>query len=259
VLFPMLVQRERGVDADLVPLDRLVEAIDGGTDLVAVSAVQSADGRVADLAAIAAAAAHHGARTFVDGTQACGWLPLDAARFDHVACAGYKWLLGPRGCAFFAVRPDAAERLSPHLAGWYAGEDTASTYYGGPLRLASDARRFDISPAWLNWVGQAPALALLERVGIPALHAHDVALANSFRAGVGLEPGDSAIAAVALDEGAEGRLRDAGVMAAGRGGAMRFSFHLYTTEADVDRALEAIGAGSARPGRSRRVRPTSGL
>jgi selenocysteine lyase/cysteine desulfurase len=258
VLFPMLVQQSRDVDVELVPWGRVAEAVDARTELVAVSAVQSADGRVADLGALAAAAAHHGARTFLDATQASGWLPLDAARFDFVACSGYKWLLGPRGCTFFAVRPDAAERLSPYLAGWYAGEDPAATYYGGPLRLATDARRFDLSPAWMCWVGQAPALALLERVGIEAIHRHDLALANRFRAGVGLLPGDSAIVSVTLDDGAEERLLAAGVMAAGRGGAMRFSFHLYTTESDVDRALEAIGVGR-RVGAGRQATPTSGL
>ena len=35
-------------DVTLVPLDRLAEAIDAGTDLVAVSAVQSSTGEVAD-------------------------------------------------------------------------------------------------------------------------------------------------------------------------------------------------------------------
>ena len=32
----------------------------------------------------------------------------------------------------------------------------------------------------------------------------------------------------------------AGVMAAGRGGALRLSCHLYTTEPDVDRAVEVL-------------------
>jgi selenocysteine lyase/cysteine desulfurase len=240
LLFPFLAQAERGVTIDLVPLDDLAGAVDGGTAMVAFSAVQSADGRIADLDAIASAAAAHGAGTYVDATQACGWLPLDASRFDFVAAAGYKWLLGPRGTAFMAIRPEAGERLVPQLAGWYAGEVPMSTLYGGPLRLARSARRFDVSPAWLNWVGQAPALALLEEIGIEAIHAHDVGLANRFRAGLGLEPGDSAIVSVALDEAAGERLRAAGVMAAGRGGGLRFSFHLSTTPEDVDRALEVL-------------------
>ncbi len=36
------------------------------------------------------------------------------------------------------------------------------------------------------------------------------------------------------------RLDAAGVKFAGRGGLTRFSFHLSTSEADVDRALEAL-------------------
>jgi hypothetical protein len=55
--------------------------------------------------------------------------------------------------------------------------------------LAGDARRFDVSPAWMAWVGGAPALELLEAVGTEAIHAHDVGLANRFREGIGLEPG----------------------------------------------------------------------
>jgi selenocysteine lyase/cysteine desulfurase len=243
VLFPFLAQERRGVSVELVPLDRIVEALDARHDLVAVSAVQSADGRVVDVDALSAAATHHGARTFVDTTQAIGWLPLDCSRFDYTACAAYKWLMSPRGTAFFTVRPELREELVPHAAGWYAGDDVPASYYGAPLRLARDARRFDLSPAWLNWVGTAPALALLEQVGLEAIHGHDTALAARLRAGLGLEPYDSAIVsfAGAAPDAAE-RLRAAGVMAAGRGGALRLSCHLYTTERDVDRALEVLNS-----------------
>ena len=62
------------------PLERLAEAVRPGTALVAVSAVQSADGRIADLAAIREAARAHGARTLVDVSQGAGWYPVDAGR-----------------------------------------------------------------------------------------------------------------------------------------------------------------------------------
>jgi selenocysteine lyase/cysteine desulfurase len=241
VLFPFLAQEARGVRVELVALDSLPEAIDARHDLVAVSAVQSADGRVADLDALARAAAHHGARTFVDTTQSMGWLPLDCGRFDYTAVGAYKWLTCPRGTAFLTVRPERRDELVPHAAGWYAGEDAGGAFYGAPLRLAADARRFDISPAWLCWVGAAPALALLEEVGVEAIHAHDLRMADRLRAGLGLPPGDSAIVSVGgLRDDAADRLAAAGVMAAGRGGALRLACHLYTTEADVDRALEVL-------------------
>mgnify|MGYP006172065081 CR=1 FL=1 len=37
--------------------------------------------------------------------------------------------------------------------------------YGGVLRLAADARRLDVSPAWFNWVAAAPTLELVEESG----------------------------------------------------------------------------------------------
>jgi len=199
-----------------------------------VSAVQSRDGRLADLDAIAAC----GARTFVDATQACGWMPFDAGRFDYVVCGGYKWLLGPRGTAFFYARD--REALVPAAAGWYAAEEPMANLYGPPLRLAGDARALDVSPAWHCWVGHAPGLALVERVGVEAIHAHDVALARRFARGLALPEGDSAIVSLDLPEAAADRLAAARVRAAGRGGLVRFSFHLYNTEADVDRALEVL-------------------
>ena len=241
VLFPFLAQESRGVSVELVPLDRLAEAIAPHHDLVAVSVVQSADGRVADVDAVLAAAAAHDVRTFADTTQATGWLPIDHRRFDYTACAGYKWLISPRGTAYFTLRPEHRDGLIAHGAGWYAGEVVDASYYGAPLRLAEDARRFDLSPAWHCWVGAAPAAELLAGVGAAAVGAHDVAMANRLREGLGLEPGDSAIVSLGGQPAdAAERLAAARVMAAGRGGFLRLSFHLYTTEEDVDRALAVL-------------------
>jgi selenocysteine lyase/cysteine desulfurase len=235
VLFPLLARGDLRVD--LVPLDELANTITEGVDLVAVSAVQSADGRVANLDAISRAAAAADALTLIDSTQACGWLPFEAGRFDYTVCATYKWLLAPRGCAFMTVRPEAAERLTPHLAGWFNADPPAASY-GGPLRIAATARRFDLSPAWFSWVAQAPALEVLLGVGVDVVREHDVGLANRFRAGLGLDPSDSAIVSVAPANGARGSLDAAGVMYADHGDVLRFSFHLYTTPEHVDRALE---------------------
>jgi selenocysteine lyase/cysteine desulfurase len=241
-LFPFLVQEARAtgrVVVETVAPARLAEAIDARTDVVAFSAVQMSTGEVADLDAIVAAAAHHGALTLLDATQACGWLPLDATRFGAVVCSAYKWLMSPRGTTFMATGDDWLERIVPHSAGWYAGADVHQSYFGPPLRLASDARRLDTSPAWFSWVGTQPALELLNRIGIDAVHAHDVALANRFRAGLGLEPSNSAIASIDLPGAAE-RLERAGIMAAERGGRLRASWHVYNTEADVDATLDAL-------------------
>jgi selenocysteine lyase/cysteine desulfurase len=241
VLFPFMAQAGRGVEVRTVALGDLTEAVDSNTDVVALSAVQMATGELADLDAVRAAARHHGARIVVDATQACGWLPLEASRYDAVACAGYKWLMGPRGTAFLSLAEDWLPEIVPIAAGWYAGEDVHASYFGPPLRLASNARRLDVSPAWFSWAGAEPALDLIERLGVAAIHAHDLGLANAFRAGLGQAAGDSAIVMVDADTDAD-RLAAAGVMAAVRGGRVRTSWHVYNTPADVDRALAVLGA-----------------
>jgi selenocysteine lyase/cysteine desulfurase len=238
-LFPWLVQAHRGVEVRTAPLQRLADEVDAATTLVAVSAVQSSNGDVADLAAIADAAAASGALVLVDATQACGWLPLDSGRFDFVVVHTYKWLMSPRGAALMAVRPGRLDTLTPVHAGWWAGEEPHKDYYGPPLRLAHSARRLDSSPAWFSWVGAAPTLELVGRIGVERIREHDVGLANRFRAGMGLEPSDSAIVSVDV-EGAAEKLERAGIRAAVRAGGLRVSFHLYNTPADVDAALDAL-------------------
>jgi selenocysteine lyase/cysteine desulfurase len=240
VLFPLLAQEYRGVRVRLVELEQLAEAIDGSTDWVAFSAVQSLDGRVAPLDQIAVAAAHHGARTLVDTTQACGWLPLDASRFDVTACGGYKWLLNPRGTAYMTIREQLWEQIPTNAAGWYGAEQPTAALYGPPLRLAPDAGRYDISPAWLCWVGAVGALELIEAIGVEQIGAHDVALANRLRAELGLERSDSPIVSLPAPDGALERLHAAGVRASGRGGRVRLAFHLYNDERDLERALAVL-------------------
>lgn len=240
VLFPFLARASHGVRVREAPLEAIADAVRASTDLVAVSAVQSADGRVADLDAIASACEAVGARTLVDTTQAAGWLPIDASRFSYTTGGGYKWLLAPRGTAFLTVQPDLVDELRPVAASWYAGEDRWSSIYGSPLRLAEGARRFDVSPAWHAWVGQAPSLGLLTQVGVATLHEHATGLAERFCDGVGLPHAGSAIVTASADDEVPELLARHGIAAATRAGRLRLSFHVSTTEVDVDRAVAVL-------------------
>ena len=242
VVFPFLAQADRGVTVRHAALEELASAIRPTTHTVAFALVQSLDGRVADVDAIIAAAAAAGTRTVCDVTQAAGWLPVGADRFDVTVCSAYKWLSAPRGTAFMTVRPELLADLRPSNAGWYAGEEIWSSVYGPGMVLARDARRLDVSPAWLCWVGAVPVLEAFADADAEQVRRHDVGLADSFRAGLGLEPGGSAI--VALPDDAAGTRRAllaaAGTRAAGRGGGVRLAFHVWNDAADVAQAVAAL-------------------
>jgi selenocysteine lyase/cysteine desulfurase len=241
-VFPWAVHAGRGVEVLTAPAVGLAAAVAAHEplDAVAFSLVQSSTGTVADLDAVLDAAEAVGALTVVDASQAAGWLDVDATRADAVVAAAYKWLMSPRGSAFLTLRPSLAERVVPLAAGWYAAEDVHGSYYGLPMRLARDARRFDISPAWFSWVGTTPALEAVLALGVDTIGARDVALANRFRRLVGLPDSDSAIVSVEADPGAAARLAAAGLRVAGRAGRLRLAFHVYSTDDEADRAADAV-------------------
>jgi selenocysteine lyase/cysteine desulfurase len=238
VIFPFLARDD--LEVTLVPLEDLEAAIQPDTDLVAFSLVQSADGRVANGDAIAEAARQKGAMTLVDATQAAGWLPFAADSYDVIVTGAYKWLMSPRGTAFMTVRPESINRMALLYPGWYAGESPWDAIYGAPLRLANSARRFDLSPGWLAWVGTAAALRLIDEVGVEAIHEHNVTLANEFRGRLSLAASDSAIVSIALPPTTDSsRLQK--LSTATRAGRLRVGFHLYNGLEDVDLLVQALG------------------
>ncbi|MEU5533383.1 aminotransferase class V-fold PLP-dependent enzyme [Streptomyces sp. NPDC020362] len=228
-----------------VPLERLAESVRPGTALVAVSAAQSADGRIADLPALREAARTHGARTYVDYSQAAGWLPMQAEANDFTVSTTFKWLLGPHGAAFLVV-PEDHGGVCPLLAGWVAAEEPWSSCYGPVTELAHSARRFDVSPALFTYTGVRHSLALIEELGVAAVQAHDLALADRFREGLaalGHEPLPAPASPIVSVPGLGDRqpeLSHAGIEVSNRAGNLRAAFHLYNTPADVDRLLTVL-------------------
>ncbi|MBO9577707.1 MAG: aminotransferase class V-fold PLP-dependent enzyme [Microbacteriaceae bacterium] len=247
VVYPFLQHAHRGVTVRHVPLEGLAESIRPGTALVAFSLIQSADGRVADLEAIAAAAAGVGARTLCDATQAVGLHPVDAARWDYTVCHSYKWLCAPRGASFLVAAPDAADRLVALHACWYGGEEIWASTYGPSMRLADTTRRLDTSPAWLSWVGAAEAIEHFAERGAGDTWARSVALADALLSRAGLPPRGQAFFALDDPSGAlAGALREAGIRFAQRAGRVRLGFHVWNTDEDLELAAAAFAAAGLR-------------
>lgn len=81
-------QAGRGIRIREVPLERIAACVTPATTLVAVSAVQSADGRVADLDALYAATRATGARVLLDTTRLSGGCPSTRAASPTPPAAG---------------------------------------------------------------------------------------------------------------------------------------------------------------------------
>ncbi|MEU5693966.1 aminotransferase class V-fold PLP-dependent enzyme [Actinosynnema sp. NPDC020468] len=218
----------RGLRITEVPLESIA-AEAPRHDLVAVSVVQSADGRVVDLDGLRAA----GVPVLLDATQAVGWMPLSLDWADWVVAACYKWLLAPRGAAWLAGRASALDGTRAVTANWYGGEDPWATVYGLPLRSAADARRLDLSPVWLSQYGAAVTLPWLASLDLGAVRDHCVGLADVVRERVGIPLGGSPIVALPVAS-------LPGVRASVRAGRVRIGFHLYNTLEDVQLVLKAL-------------------
>ena len=94
---------------------RILEAIDNNTRVVAVPNIHWADGTLYDLEAISAKAKSVGAYFILDASQSVGALPLDVGAIgaDAIVCVGYKWLLGSHGlgCAYYGPKFDHGKPL----------------------------------------------------------------------------------------------------------------------------------------------------
>ena len=239
IVFPFL--QLPGIRVRSVPLAEFAESITGDTWLAVFSHVQSATGRVADVAAIVAAAAKHGAYTYCDTTQSAGVHPVDASLFDATVCHSYKWLCSPRGVAFLTLSERFERELTPIQAGWYAGDAVWQSCYGPNMALASDARRFDVSPAWPAWVGAEPAIRMFSELDIAEVWARASGLGDQLCDALGIEQQHQAIVTWADPDGHDlQRIVAAGIKASGRAGRLRAAFHLWNDESDVEAVVAAL-------------------
>ena len=238
--FPFAAQAGRGVTVTELSADELVSAA-SDFDVVTASLVQSANGAVLDTHALQKTVASADTLTVIDITQAIGWKHVDVAWADVTVAAVYKWLMAPRGTAWMSLSDRMISIMTPHAANWYAGEDPWQTIYGLPLRLTGSARRFDASPTWFSALGAGLTMPWLASLDRAAVEAHALGLANRVRAELQLPQQDSAIVSIPIANASDSLAR-AGIRAAVRAGAVRVGFHLYNTDDDVDRLLDAMGA-----------------
>jgi kynureninase len=129
-------------DDDLaVSTDRVVEAIDDTTAVVAFSHVLFRTSYIMDAAAIIRRAHEVGATVILDMYQSAGIIPVDvgALRADFAVGGCLKWLCGGPGNAFLYTRPDLLNQMKPSFTGWLARQHPFDFEPGSDLDLLASA------------------------------------------------------------------------------------------------------------------------
>ncbi len=238
---------------------RLAAEIGARTRVVAFAHVSYLHGGRIDPSPVVEAARRVGAVTVVDGSQAAGALPFDfgAAGVDVYAASAYKFLLGPYGSGVGLFSPQVVDRVAVGDVSWWAVKGAEDfNHLPDAVEMKPGAQRWDAhEPAsFNNLMPLAESLRLLLEATPALVQAHARALGDRIlaRLPAGLAPaspedpsqrshilclrGVSPAATAAAFE----RLRAARVAVALRGDRLRISPHLYSTEGDVDRLLEAL-------------------
>ncbi|MDH3638841.1 MAG: aminotransferase class V-fold PLP-dependent enzyme [Gammaproteobacteria bacterium] len=240
-----------------MPEQALTDAIDARTRLVAVSAVQFASGLRLDLDEVGRFCRSRNVAFCVDAIQALGGIQQDvqAANIDFLMADGHKWMLSPEGLAVFYCHADWRERLRLHQFGWHM-RDNAGDFDAREWQPARTACRFECgSPNMLGIHALSKSLELLLEIGIRAVEDRILERARYLFQLIHERPDLACIT-----DQTEGRyagivqfrshalpaevlhaqLRDKGVIAAVRGGALRYSPHCYTPLNALSRAVQAI-------------------
>ena len=129
-----------------VNIEKLLEAIDDRTLLVATCHAYFVSGAMLDVKTLTKHAHSKGAKVLIDGYQVVGRVPVNVIDdgVDFYVGGSHKWLCGGAGAGFLYVKKELIPELKPTITGWFGLADPFSyeidTQTGG--KLADNVRKF---------------------------------------------------------------------------------------------------------------------
>jgi len=189
--FPSMVYLFRGQEANgfelrVVPpehdltirTERLLDAIDDTTAIVAFSHVLFRTSYIMDAAAIVARAHAAGAAVILDTYQSAGIVPLDVGELgvDFAVGGCLKWLCGGPGNAFLYTRPDLRKTTRPAFTGWVSRPNPFA-FDIDESSLRDDAMHMmNGTPAIPAYYAALAGLEIISEVGVDRIRAKSKAL-----------------------------------------------------------------------------------
>jgi selenocysteine lyase/cysteine desulfurase len=254
--------RQVRVEQGRLEIQRLIDACNERTRLIAVSWVGYASGWRIEVAELCRAAHERNVLVMLDAIQGLGVFPLDVAEtgVDFLAADGHKWLLGPEGAGIFYLRREHLPLLKSVQSGWNSvvGRHDFNHIEWKPRE---EAARFEGGTQnMVGCIGLGASLQLLSSYGVTAQDSPvaEVILklaaeAQSMLAARGAElispcvsGHDSGILTFRVPGRDPHELRKAclaaGVALSVRGGGIRISLHGYNNQDDLERLCAVVFA-----------------
>lgn len=247
----VVVPSDDGIGIDT---QRMIEAIDERTRLVAISHVLFRSAFIMDAEAICRRAREVGALVSLDAFHSVGVLPVDVKRLgiDFLSGGVLKWLCGGPGGAFLYVSPEASRSLSPSFTGWQA--------HARPFGFEPEMQYAEQAWRWLNGTPAIPALfaaiegpRILRAAGVERIRAKsmrqtarliELAQARGFAVTAPLDPARRG-GTVAFDVPhaygvAQALLANDVIVDYRPNAGIRVGPHFYTSDAELERAVDMI-------------------
>lgn len=237
-----------------IDTQRLLDAIDERTRLVAISHVLFRSAYIMDVDAICRRAHDVGALVSLDSFHAVGVIPVDVKRMgaDFLTGGVLKWLCGGPGGCFLYAAPEISTRLEPSFTGWQA--------HARPFAFDADMDYAAGAWRWLNGTPSIPSLfaaiegpRIVRRAGVDAIRAKSmrqtarlIELADA-RGYAVTAPRDAARrgGTVAVDVPnaygvAQALLANDVIVDYRPNAGVRIAPHFYTTDDEIDRAMAMV-------------------
>ncbi len=267
-LFTWLHLRRKGVGVKVitpidgaVTVDQVASQLTARTRVLALEWVSYFSGFRMDIAAMGSLIHERGGILVLDGSQGVGAneLNLRALPVDVMACAGYKWMLGPYGTGFAFVARKVQSRFDVPVVNWHSVEGAANfaSLPKNDLKLVPDARVFDAGETgnFINLCALEASLDYLSGVTVGAVNDHcrrilkraeEGLRSHGYTLSAGTWPGHEStilcFRAATPEVTAElhKKLTANHISVSLRHGLIRISPYLYNDEADIDRLLECV-------------------
>lgn len=240
-------------------LDSIAQRVTPKTRVIAVSHFTNINGLMYPVRELAELAHQHGAWFHVDGAQTFGWMNLDlhALGMDSFTGSMHKWPMGPLESGVLYVRRERLDEVTPAIVSHdYWSDDPKGIRKFELLGQRDDARL----------KGMEKTFDFLERLGAAAIESRAREIARKLRTAVARVPGaevrgsgeDSVSGPVMkvnfpgknlqriYDRAWERHRLACALTAKGDDvSGIRLSPHVYNTESDIDRVVEALKDAAA--------------